>query len=487
MCYAAKNKRSDIGMTISAIVFLFVLILVLGYVLLFHVNRFTLEIRLSGEKEAAVALETVYEDPGAAVYLKGNLFFRNGLPVNAEINVTNPVDFSTPGTYYISYQAEWYRLTVASSRQITVEDRTPPEITLISDPDAYTILGDDYAEEGYTASDNYDGDITAYVTRIQEEDLVVYTVADRAGNRTTVSRKIRYYDPVPPELILLGDSTIYVEAGAGFTEPGWLASDNVDGEISDWVQVAGEADKYLAGSYDLIYSVKDSTGNQTQVTRTVVVEPKGIPQAEIPEGRVIFLTFDDGPGPYTKQLLQVLEKYGVKATFFVVGLEHDDLIREIVKAGHSIGIHSVSHEYKSIYASADAYFQDLLTMQKRLRDLTGVETWLMRFPGGSSNTVSRFNPGIMTYLTQAVQDNGFQYFDWHVDSNDAGGARKAEEVFENVKDGVEKRSVSIVLQHDIKGFSVEAVEKIIVWGLENGYKFLSLDMTSPTAHHGVNN
>ena len=482
-----ETKRHGPGPTILAIVLLLVLILALAYVLLFHVNRFTLEIRLSGEKENFIALGDEFSDPGADAYLKGNLFFRQGFPVDTDLTVDNRVDSSVPGTCYISYRAQWYDLSAIESRQITVEDRTPPEITLLSEPGAYTILGEEYVEEGYTARDNYDGDLTAYVTRIQEGELVVYTVTDSSGNRTSVSRKIRYYDPVPPELTLLGDSTVYVAAGAGFDEPGWLATDNGDGEISDWVHVTGEADKYLAGTYELVYSVKDSTGNLTQVTRTVVVEPKAIPQTQVPEGKVIYLTFDDGPGPYTRELLQILEKYGVKATFFVVGQEQDDLIREIVKAGHSIGIHSVSHEYKSIYASADAYFQDLLTMQKRIQDLTGVETWLMRFPGGSSNTVSRFNPGIMTYLTQAVRDNGFQYFDWHVDSNDAGGAKKAQEVFENVKAGVEKRSVSIVLQHDIKEFSVDAVEKIILWALDNGYKFLPLDMTSPTAHHGVNN
>lgn len=482
-----EKKKAGFGLMVFGILFLLLLLLALSYIILFRVNRFSLEIRLSGERENVIALGEKYPDPGAEVFLKGNLFFKAGFPVEANLNVTNRLDPSVPGTYYISYQTQWHNLSAAQSRQITVVDDIPPEITLLSEPGAYTILGEEYVEEGYSARDNFDGDLTAYVTRLQDGDFVFYTVSDSSGNRTTVSRKIHYYDPVAPKLILLGESTVYVTAGAGFTEPGWQAVDNGDGDLSEHVKVTGEVDKYLAGAYELIYSVKDDTGNLAEVTRTVVVEPKGIPKTVMPEGRVIYLTFDDGPGPYTKELLSVLEKYGVKATFFVVGQGNDDLIREIVKAGHSIGIHSVSHEYRSIYASADAYFQDLLTMQKRIRDLTGVETWLMRFPGGSSNTVSCFNPGIMTYLTQAVQDNGFQYFDWNVDSNDAGGARKADEVFENVRDGVEKRSVSIVLQHDIKGFSVEAVEKIIVWGLKNGYKFLPLDMTSPTAHHGVNN
>ena len=92
----------------------------------------------------------------------------------------------------------------------------------------------------------------------------------------------------------------------------------------------------------------------------------------------------------------------------------------------------MSHEYKSIYASADAYFEDLLTMQQLIYDLTGVQTYLMRFPGGSSNTVSSFNSGIMSRLAYALESMGYQYFDWNVNSRDAEGARSASAVAENI-------------------------------------------------------
>ena len=93
----------------------------------------------------------------------------------------------------------------------------------------------------------------------------------------------------------------------------------------------------------------------------------------------------------------------------------------------------------------------------------------------------------MTRLTKSIREKGYQYFDWNVDSNDAGGAKTADEVFENVIKGVEKWTNSIVLQHDTKGFSVDAVERIIAWGLCNGYTFRALDINSPASHHGVSN
>ena len=194
-----------------------------------------------------------------------------------------------------------------------------------------------------------------------------------------------------------------------------------------------------------------------------------------------------GSAYYTQQLLEVLDKYDVKATFFVVDTGYDGMMKRIVEGGHSIGIHSVTHDYEEIYASPEAYFADLYGMQDIIYKNTGIRTHLLRFPGGSSNTISSFNKGIMTTLTQAVQDAGFRYFDWNVDSNDAGGARKTETVVENVTKGITRQRMSVVLQHDIHDFSVEAVEDIILWGLKRGYTFLPLEMDSPVFCHGVNN
>ena len=114
---------------------------------------------------------------------------------------------------------------------------------------------------------------------------------------------------------------------------------------------------------------------------------------------------------------------------------------------------------------------------------------MLRFPGGSSNTVSRFNKGIMTRLTQAVTEKGFIYADWNVDSDDAGKTRTPDGVFWNVVNGVSKneKAFSVVLQHDVKGYSVDAVENIIRWGLANGYTFLPMDAYTPECHHRIRN
>ena len=484
---AVKEKKSGLIPKLIIILCLPLLIAAVLYLVLFVWNRFSIRVELVGQESVTMSAGDEFPDPGVKVKLFGTLFLKNGTYVKADVQLRDQVNTELPGSYIVIYDADWHGLRAFASRSVVVLDSRAPAITLVSDPEHYTIYGEVYEEEGYSAWDDCDGDLTDQVIRRESDGYVTYTVSDQMGNTTSVSRKIYYYDPIAPELTLIGDGTVYVNAGTVYKDDGCTAVDNVDGDISRRIEVSGTVDKYLAGTYRLTYTVSDSTGNAAEIHRDVIVQGKTLNDTVTPEGNVIYLTFDDGPGPYTRDLLEILEKYDVKATFFVVDSDYNHLLQEIVDGGHAIGIHSVSHNYKTIYASPDAFFSDILSMQQIIYDETGVKTYLMRFPGGSSNTVSRFNEGIMTYLTQAVEDNGFRYFDWNVDSNDAGGARDDEEVFDNVTGGVSGRRVSIVLQHDVKAFSVEAVEQIILWGLENGYKFLPLDMTSPMAHHGVNN
>ena len=217
----------------------------------------------------------------------------------------------------------------------------------------------------------------------------------------------------------------------------------------------------------------------------------GMTEAEVlARGKVIYLTFDDGPSEHTAELLDILDRYQVKATFFVTyGYpEYIDCIGEAARRGHSIGIHCYSHWYEQIYASEDAYLADMKKMDDIIYEQTGKRTKLMRFPGGSSNKVSKqYNRGIMTRLETIIEGKGYHYFDWNVDSNDAGGTNETDQVVQNVISVLEKKNVAVVLQHDAYDYSVAAVERIIRWGLENGYVFLPLTEESPGFHHGIVN
>lgn len=548
-----KNK----GIWIINGILITLLLLVVLFILL---GGWETTITLNGEASIQMEYGSDLEDPGAKAQFHGRFLLRSGIPVPVASDA-DEVTFDSLGTYSITYAAGIPGASATATRTVEVVDTTPPEISLVSNPDSYTRPGDTYQEEGFSATDLYDGDLTQQVERTETETSVTYTVSDTNGNTASVTReiiyddreapvitlsgetdlvlekgtayeepgytalddcdgditswisaeqledgirytvedsygneasvirKISYVDTLPPELTLTEGGEIWMKAGQPFTEPGFTAVDLGDGDITQSVSVDGQVDQYHSGDYTLTYSVTDASGNTATAQRIVHVEPQPQPDVVAPGDKIVYLTFDDGPGAYTYELLTILYEYNVKATFFVTGAnpEYYDQIGLAYRLGHSIGLHSYSHVYESIYASEEAYFEDLDQIQAIVKAQTGQETTLIRFPGGSSNTVSDFNPGIMTSLTDAVTDMGYQYFDWNVLSGDAGETTDPNTIAWNVCSGMIQNNVSVVLQHDIKSYSVEAMEMILAWGIENGYTFLPLTASSPNAHHGVNN
>ena len=309
--------------------------------------------------------------------------------------------------------------------------------------------------------------------------IVLFLAVVRLNDADYIAQAIppKPEDTIPPTITLKGDSEITILIGQNYEEPG---VDAYDDRYETVVETVGEIDTSTEGSYTLKYVATDEKNNSSEVTRTVKVIP--------PRGR-IYLTFDDGPGYHTDELLDILAKYNVKATFFVTGNGDDNLILREYNEGHAVGLHTLTHNYAYIYQSADNFFDDLYSVQQRVKDITGYTSYLMRFPGGSSNTVSaRYDGGsnIMSTLAREVESRGFTYFDWNLSSGDAGGITTSDGVADRVISSLEDGDY-VILQHDIKSFSVAAVERIIQYGLQNGFVFSKLDASSPTMHHGINN
>ncbi|MDE7184511.1 MAG: polysaccharide deacetylase [Lachnospiraceae bacterium] len=184
--------------------------------------------------------------------------------------------------------------------------------------------------------------------------------------------------------------------------------------------------------------------------------------------RRVYLTFDDGPSANTDRILDILAQYGVKATFFVVGKEgYADQYRRIVEDGHTLAMHSYSHRYNEVYASLDSYKADLKKLHDYLYELTGVDCRFVRFPGGSSNTVSTVS---MWDLIDYLDSEDMVYFDWNVSSGDStGGKKSVEQLTSNVLDNIGKYNNAVVLFHDAAGktTTVDALAGIIEKILES--------------------
>ena len=331
----------------------------------------------------------------------------------------------------------------------------------------------------FKVTDNKDGDITKQAEIKPALGGAIIKVADADGHQASRFVPAEISDTTAPVINLNGDQTYSVLVDHDFTAPAATATDNCDGEIA--VETSGDYDTTTTGEYIIKYTATDSSSNTTTAQRVINVTTNT---------GVIYLTFDDGPGPYTEELLDILEKYNVKATFFVTGRGDNDVLKREYDEGHAIGLHSFSHDYADIYRSTDTYFADLDLIQQRVKDVTGQESHLLRFPGGSSNTVSsKYDGGshLMSTLVDEVKDKGFTYFDWNISSGDAGGATSADEVYNIVTSRLAPDKDWIILQHDIKGFSVDAVERIIEYGKDHGYTFKKLDENSFTAAHGVLN
>lgn len=226
------------------------------------------------------------------------------------------------------------------------------------------------------------------------------------------------------------------------------------------------------------------------------VEETSLPggaQEEAPAGEAeeavkkIYLTFDDGPSVNTDEILDILKEYDIKATFFVVGKTDagsEAAYKRIVEEGHTLAMHSYSHKYDELYESKESFISDLTKLQEYLYEITGVWPRIYRFPGGSSNTVSKVD---MSELIRYLTNMGITYYDWNVASGDAVlQPLSVDTIVENCMTGINKQSESVILLHDAanKKTTVEALPQIIEAVLEQGDAvFLPItDETVPVQH-----
>ena len=505
--YSGKYAQHKRGAGLGVMLLCVLLALAAAAALLWTLNVFTLELKVAGDREMTLEYGDDYTELGAEAWFSGTILERT--PVSVSVTVSGQVDPYRLGEQTVSYEAayayQWLfgtlEFTASGQRNVLVRDTQAPQITLTTLENAFTIPGEDYAEEGFFALDNVDGDLTGHVEWQLDDGKMIYRVTDSSGNTAEAVRTIRYHDPIPPVLELVGGESLVVTRGQTFQDPGCVATDNCDGDITDWVTVSGQVDAEKLGSYTLQYKVTDTYGNEAVVERTVTVRMMpaavqaiaGLPNydpANPPEanGKVIYLTFDDGPSEHTERLLDILDAYGVKVTFFVVNSSKTDLLTRMAAAGHTVAIHSSTHNYARIYQDEEAYFRDFNAIKSTIEAKTGITPTMLRFPGGTSNTVSRnYNKGIMGRLSRQLKEMGYRIFDWNVDSGDAMNAFTVKAVYDNVTQGIQGRDTTVVLQHDTNSASVDATEAIIIWGLANGYTFLPLTQDSPPCQHGVAN
>lgn len=195
--------------------------------------------------------------------------------------------------------------------------------------------------------------------------------------------------------------------------------------------------------------------------------------------KVVHLTFDDGPSDKTGQVLDLLDEYGIKATFFVTYTDKPELrkyYKEIVNRGHTIGVHTTTHNYKKIYSSLEAYLEDYYQVYQAIYEETGVRPVLYRYPGGSTSLYS-YSAG--DTIHEEMQQRGFVYFDWNVSSGDGGKQATEASILQWVTEGVARRHESVVLMHDTRTVTLAVLPEVLKQLVAMDCVFEPLDMNSP--------
>ena len=425
------------------------------------------------------------------------------MDVTNKVKVNGNIDYNKIGEYNLQFEVNTWIGKYTKNTKVKVVDTKAPEIILTGGEKVNNSYSKEFEEPGYKAIDEHDGDITdkVIVTKeeIDEEKYNIrYSIQDESGNKTEKIREVKIVDDIAPVITLKGAGTITINLNKKYEEKGAKAIDEKDGDLTNKIKIEGKVDTTKEGTYTVTYRVSDSKGNERVKTRKVIVKKtlvyKPTPnQSGSKEAKgTIYLTFDDGPSTsITPKILDILKKKNVKATFFILNYDTagEKLVKREIAEGHSVGIHGYSHRYKDIYKSVDIYMANITKLQNKIKASTGVNTTITRFPGGSSNTVSRYNPGIMTILTKEVVKRGYKYYDWNVSSGDAGEAKTAEQVYNNVTSRLSKSKQNVVLLHDYAGNTktLNALEGIIDFGLQNGYTFSKITPSTPMVTHTPNN
>lgn len=454
------------------------LILIIGVVLIIFllIYLFIPFFKLKGKREITLEVNNEYKE--------------NGYLTNAKVlEVSNNINTSKLGTYTVLYKYKKYNKIKETIRVVNIVDKTPPELDLIGNLEINN-CSKSYQEEGYAAFDNYDGDLTQKVEKEIKDGKIIYRVKDSSNNITTKERTFSNIDKEGPVIKLKG-SSVNLKINNKYVEQGYTVTDNCDDDLTSKVEITNNININKEGTYEVIYKVKDKSGNESKEVRKVTVYTPKKCFSSVSNGKpgVIYLTFDDGPSTKnTARLLDILKEENVKATFFLIDKTNTDyLIKRMYDEGHTIGLHTASHNYKYIYSSTTNFIKDIEKIQEKVARITGEKSSIIRFPGGSSNTVSSFNPGIMCTLSNMIIEKGYHYFDWNVSSGDAGSKRSKKNTYRNVTNNLSKNRANVVLMHDIYDSTVDAVKDIIKYGKDNGYTFEKITMDTEMYTHYVNN
>lgn len=401
------------------------------------------------------------------------------------VKITGDLDTSKIGDYVITYKYKDEKINV----NVKVADIVPPVLLLKS---YETDMVEEIKPEKLVESVEDDSKVTIAFednTNINKEGKQTVTViaTDEYGNQSSGKVSVtRNKDTKAPVIENLADTIEIWQGNDVIGDPHIQISDNLDKKPKIEIDTS-KIDNTKVGEYEIVYTVTDRSGNSAKKSQNVKV----IANDEFNK-KIVYLTFDGGPSSITPQILKILEEEKVPATFFVNGVDKDSAkwIRAMKELGHSVGLNSYIYD-ASVYKDSETFWQDIDKTAQLVKEQTGEDTTLLRFLGGSGNTLSKdYAYDIMTTLTREALDKGYQYYDWNVDVGDTEGDNVAsEKIAENALNHDEETMYITIVLHDEEGkqTTVDALKQIIQEYKEQGFTFMPITEKSQYVHQDLNN
>lgn len=408
-----------------------------------------------------------------------------------ELKIESHVNSEKLGQYTIEYHYKQKTFTL----DVFVDDVTPPQFETVNtkvlrngtvNPSSLVQnIRDDSQTIVYFLKDYLFNELKTYRVEVVVEDAY----ENRSVQNAYVLVEEKDSEPptitgIEPLTLLIGDE-VHLREGVEVKD---------DHDLKPILKIDDSLLNILkTGEYEVKYIVEDHSGNkETYVRKVEVLSQYDNKEAKKDGKKTCYLTFDDGPSQNTEAILKILDRYHIKATFFVTG-ESQDYVHEIKKAyqkGHTIGLHAYEHDYQKIYSSLSQYMKDLNQIRELVYEQTGEYTRFIRFPGGSSNLVSKqYNTGIMKRLTHKVIDLGYQYYDWTSLNGDGENVKTVQGLKKKAIESIGDKEDIMFLMHDSGACdnTVKALPEILDYLIQQGYTFYPIDEHSPTFHHTVQN
>lgn len=199
------------------------------------------------------------------------------------------------------------------------------------------------------------------------------------------------------------------------------------------------------------------------------------------ENKIIYLTFDDGPSYNTNNILDTLKEYDVKATFFVIGNQikgKEEILKRIKDEGHSIGLHTYTHNFKKIYSDNKIFIDEMLKCQEEVYKVTGIKSNIIRFPGGSAKRLDK-------EFKEELNSRGFKIYDWNIDSGDGINPKTPiNKLFKRATESNIKSKPRVLLMHcdNVQKNTSKALPDIIKLYKDKGYEFKTINNETPEYH-----